>query len=163
MIALGLALALVPLNTVFASPVTIHMDGYLVDVTDTPVNLIALFMFRLYDAAAGVSAVHNELAILPVFNGNFSYNLGSILPLDSSLFSPNLWLETSVNAQTLSPRLIITDASDSPDGTSFGGGYKVSYGSAIPPTTVPEPSTTLLCGIALTGVLGYGWRRKHTA
>ena len=61
MIALGLALALVPLNTVFASPVTIHMDGYLVDVTDTPVNLIALFMFRL-------DIIANKFLRLPAIN-----------------------------------------------------------------------------------------------
>ena len=40
---------------------------------------------------------------------------------------------------------------------------KVIQAEVIPPTTVPEPSTTLLLGIALAGILAYGSWWKYAA
>ena len=137
--------------------------SHLVDATNAPVTGITFSQLSLFDTPVAGTLLYGELAFFGVLNGNFSYNLGSVIPLDDSLFPSTRWLETRNPGGTLSPRVAINDANDSPEGVSVGGSYKVYYGSAIPPTTVPEPSTTLLCGIALTGVLGYGWRRKHTA
>jgi hypothetical protein len=160
--ALGLTLAFVPKNSAFASPVTIPMDGYLVNFLNTPITGTTTFQFRLFDVVLGGAPLYAESVNVNVLNGNFSYNLGSIVPLDNALVSSTRWLDTTVFGIPSALRVKITDASDSPDGTSFGGLYTVFYGSAIPSTatTVPEPSTTLLLGIALTGILGYGWRRK---
>jgi len=164
LIALGLTLTFTPANTAFATPVTIHMDGYLLNLLNDPISGNATFQFRLFNTPIIGTPLYTESAVIAVSNGHFSHNLGSINPLDNSLFSSPRWLATTVFGIPSAPRVKITDASDSPDGTSFGGLYTVFYGSAIPPvSTVPEPSTTFLLGMALAGVLGYGSWRKYAA
>ena len=164
-IALSLTLALAPENNAFATPIAIHIDGYLRDATDAPVTITATFQFKLFDVAVGGSVVYDTgLVVLGVLDGNFSYDLGSSVSLDDSLFSSTRWLDTVVSQEVLSPRVAITDAHDTPDGISSNAIYEVSFGSAIPPTVdpapVPEPSTWMLLGTGLVCLVLYRWRRK---
>jgi hypothetical protein len=95
-IALGFTLALAPTNNAFATPITIHMDAYLLGILNIPVTGITMFQFKLYNTQVDGPSIYTESTMLGVQNGNFSHDLGSTKPLDNSLFSSTRWPDTSL-------------------------------------------------------------------
>jgi len=87
---------------------TINYQGRLADAAGHPVSDTVTLQFAIYDAATGGNLLWTEThANVPVSDGLFSVRLGSQtsggLPLD--VFSGgDVWLETTVEGETLTPR-----------------------------------------------------------
>lgn len=89
-----------------SSASTINYQGRLFNSSGQPVNGQVNLIFNLYSQASGGSAVwgpetHNNVM---VSEGLFSVLLGSQLAIPLSAIGGDLWLETKVNGETLSPR-----------------------------------------------------------
>lgn len=71
----------------------ITVQGQLVDEQATPWTGLIPIEFTIYDAPSGGSALWAESLEVDVLNGVFTITLGTILPLEASLFeSPDQWL-----------------------------------------------------------------------
>lgn len=94
-------------TAVGAVPTTMTVQGHLTNDTaymngDHPVT------FRIYDAEVGGSLVWAELDTLHVVNAVFTALIGRNVPLVAALFDAPSWLEVTIGASTLSPRLPFT-------------------------------------------------------
>lgn len=91
------------------SATTINYQGRLFNSSGQVVNGAVSLAFSLYKQASGGNPVwgpetHNNV---PVTDGLFSVLLGSQTPIPLSTISGDLWLETKVNGETLSPRELL--------------------------------------------------------
>lgn len=89
-----------------SSASTINYQGRLFNSSGQPVKGQVNLTFGLYNQASGGSPVwgsetHSNVT---VSDGLFSVLLGSQLPIPLSAIGGDLWLETKVNGETLSPR-----------------------------------------------------------
>jgi hypothetical protein len=96
-------------NTASTQTTTISYQGHLTDNAGEPVNSDLPMTFTLYDAPTGGTAVWTEERsgsnAVPVTAGLFSVSLGSVTPLDNTLFGEPLWLGISVNGDAeMTPR-----------------------------------------------------------
>lgn len=104
--ALGLAAALLFVEIATAVPNQIQYQGYL-ESDGVPYDGQVEIQIELYDSPADGSRMWGpELhAAVVVDGGIFSAQLGSILPLDPSLFeSLTPWIQTTVDGEVLTPR-----------------------------------------------------------
>lgn len=88
------------------SATTINYQGRLFNSNGSPVNSSVNLTFSLYNQASSGSRLwgpesHNNV---PISDGLFSVLLGSQVAIPSSAIGGDLWLEISVNGETLSPR-----------------------------------------------------------
>jgi hypothetical protein len=97
------ALALVAVSWCFAAD-TVSVQGMLRSSEGVPLASASYNMqFSLFDVASGGSALwtetHNGANVVPVTQGLYSAQLGSITPFPGTLFraNPNLWLEVAVD------------------------------------------------------------------
>lgn len=90
-------------------PKKITYQGVLIDTTGIPVcDSVWTVDLKLYNVAAGGTAIWSERHTVTTNGGVFNVVLGDKTPLDVS-FDQYLWLGTSVNSQTeLSPRVFLT-------------------------------------------------------
>ena len=105
-----LALVLVCQSAVAAVPQTMSYQGVLRDaagnvVPDGNYNLT----FRIYNVAAGGAALWTEVRVVAVADGIFNVVLGSVNPLTLAFDVP-YWLETTVGATVLMPRVQLASA-----------------------------------------------------
>jgi hypothetical protein len=96
-------------NTASTQTTTISYQGHLTDNAGEPVNGDLPMTFTLYDAPTSGTAVWTEERsgsnTVPVTAGLFSVSLGSVTPLDTTLFGEPLWLGISVNGDAeMTPR-----------------------------------------------------------
>jgi len=88
-------------------PQQINYQGYLVNSSDSSAVTDTLEMiFRIYDDPASGDFLWSEpQSEVPVINGLFNVLLGSVTQFPDDLFNgQELWLETTVEGETLSPR-----------------------------------------------------------
>jgi hypothetical protein len=88
---------------------TINYQGHLTDSAGEPINGTLPMTFKLYRDPSGGTAVWTEQRsggnAVPVSDGLFSVSLGSVTPVDLSLFGEPLWLGISVNGDAeMTPR-----------------------------------------------------------
>jgi len=83
---------LLPLSILAAVPQLINYQGYLTDASGQPVpNGSYQIIFRIYGSPAGTDIYwDNGHRSITITNGNFSYLLGSHVPLPEGLFNPTL-------------------------------------------------------------------------
>jgi len=97
---------------VMAVPPLISYQGQLNDQYGVPVSATVSFIFGIYDVSTGGAALWTEAQTLPVSNGLFNVQLGSVQPLASSLFeNSELYLGIRVGADPeMTPRQRITSS-----------------------------------------------------
>jgi hypothetical protein len=91
------------------APLTSSYQGTLTDAEGTPINGSVDMTARLYHEPVGGEAVWEEVrsgaAAVPVTNGLFHIQLGSVNPITMTLLSQPLWLGLSVDGDAeMSPR-----------------------------------------------------------
>ncbi|KAA3660110.1 MAG: hypothetical protein DWQ04_20325, partial [Chloroflexi bacterium] len=81
------------------APTQISFQGYLADDSGQPLDGTAALQFDIYESAAGGASLWQETHVsVPVSNGYFAVYLGSINPLQPSIFShPTRYLQVSVD------------------------------------------------------------------
>jgi hypothetical protein len=94
-------------------PATIAYQGYLTDADGTPLTeASATLTFRLYDATTNGTAQWTETQVgVPINQGVFAVQLGSVEPLTPSLLGAPLFLSVAVgdaSTEELAPRVPLT-------------------------------------------------------
>ncbi len=103
-----------PLIAGAAVPVQISFQGRLADNSGAPVEDGTYVMqFHIFNAASGGAQLWNapdgETQTVPVNNGLYEVQLGSVVPLNTSMWDGGAaWLEVVVEGETLSPRQPVT-------------------------------------------------------
>lgn len=83
------------------APTKINYQGKLTDLNDVPVpNGNYPITFTIYDAPSGGNVKWTETQMVPVANGVFSILLGSVTPLQQSIFTGDCWLGLKVGTDT---------------------------------------------------------------
>lgn len=128
-----------------AAPGTISYQGMLNNSAGQPVNGNAEIMFRLYNTPTGptTSALWTEAHIganaVPVSNGLFNVQLGSLTPFSANLFDAALYLGVQVgNDAEMSPRIIVGAAPY----TINGGSATIADGSITTVKLADSAATT---------------------
>ncbi|MFZ6030052.1 MAG: hypothetical protein ACOYYS_20240 [Chloroflexota bacterium] len=82
-------------------------QGRLTDASGNPLNGNYAFTFRLYNAETGGTSIYTETKTIAVANGLFDTSVGPTTLLANvtpEMLAQPLWLEVSVETETLSPR-----------------------------------------------------------
>jgi hypothetical protein len=89
-----------------AAPPTIGHQGVLLDAAGAPLNGTISLSFRILAAATGGTSLWAEThPAVPVVDGTYAVELGSITAFGATLFDGSeRWLEVSVDGELLSPR-----------------------------------------------------------
>ncbi len=87
----------------------IGYQGRVADPAGNAVNGVQSFVFKIYCAQTGGTALWTEQQTVPVNNGLFSVFLGSVTPLDLP-FDTDYWVEITFGSETMSPRQRLTSA-----------------------------------------------------
>ncbi len=104
---LSLLLLAAPLGA--AVPSLINFQGRLTDADDNAVTAATPVTFKLYTVETGGTAAFTESQVVtPDSNGLYNVFIGSTVSLGGLSFDQNLWLEVTVNGETLSPRYRLT-------------------------------------------------------
>jgi hypothetical protein len=92
----------------FSIPQQIYFQGILLDDNDEPVSGAYVFTFRIYDASAGGTELWEEThTSVQVSNGLYTVKLGSVDPLNSSVFDGDtcyIGVQVDTDAE-MSPRV----------------------------------------------------------
>jgi hypothetical protein len=92
----------------FSIPQQIYFQGILLDDNDEPVSGAYVFTFRIYDASAGGTELWEEThTSVQVSNGLYTVKLGSVDPLNSSVFDGDtcyIGVQVDTDAE-MSPRI----------------------------------------------------------
>jgi len=89
---------------------TVNYQGRLANPDGTPVaDNTYTIAFALYDAASSGNVLWGQEthAGVQVSGGLFSVGLGDLIPIPTSVWNGNVYLEIQVNGETLSPRELI--------------------------------------------------------
>jgi len=87
-------------------PNVMPVQGVLSDSSDMPLSGDQTVQFRIYDAATGGNSLFAETHVLSLINGTFTAQLGSIQPLDLSIFRGDVYLGVKVGSDAeMTPRL----------------------------------------------------------
>ena len=98
LLACAAALA-VPAAATAQPPSTYPVQGYLTDADGNPVDGARQLRIRLYADADGTALVHEETQSVEVKQGRFTVVLGTVAPLDPSVFAGSdqpLWMGVTV-------------------------------------------------------------------
>lgn len=95
-----------------AVPSTMSIQGHLAN-GGVSMNGDHTTIFRLFDAEIAGNNVWSEQDTIHVASYLYSSILGQNVPLPTSIFSQQLWLETTVDGMTLSPRIKLTSSPSS--------------------------------------------------
>lgn len=95
--------------TAMASTPTLTIQGHLAN-SGASVEGAHVATFALYDAPVAGVLQWSENDTLIVSSQLYCVVLGRVTPLPSAIFSQQLWLETTVDGITLSPRLALSNA-----------------------------------------------------
>ncbi len=88
-----------------AIPSVINYQGKLTDASDNPLTGSYNFVFKIYDASTGGTALWSETQNnIVVTNGIFTTMLGSSTTINLA-FDNQYWFEVAVNGETLTPRV----------------------------------------------------------
>ncbi|MBN2004128.1 MAG: hypothetical protein JXA21_12300, partial [Anaerolineae bacterium] len=154
---------------------TINYQGRLADSAGNPINDTVAMQFAMYDAVTDGSALWGPEShpTVPVSDGLFSVGLGSQTAggIPTSVLSGDVWLEITVDGETLSPReqlravpyamqanvaLTVPDGSITTSKLSSGtvvNRYFIEwFGDETPCTT--SSTAYVYCGVTLGGGLG---------
>lgn len=121
-----------------AVPELMSFQGYLTNTDGNPVPDNDYSMtFYLFDADTGGSQLWNpdagETQVVTVTDGIYNVQLGTVQPLDSSVFDGGVaWLEIVIAGETLSPRQPITAtayALKAGDADTVGGQAASAFGT----------------------------------
>ncbi len=109
LLLLGLATSLASLA---APPQTLAYQGRLADAGGNPINSALAITFRLYEQAAGGSALWTETQPgVDVDGGNFAVELGAITPLPRSIWGRQIYLGIQIAGDSeMAPRPPLTAA-----------------------------------------------------
>lgn len=92
-----------------AIPDVINFQGRLFESNGSPVTTQKSIVFRLFAADTGGSSVYSETdSVTPDSNGIYNVVLGQNVSLAGVDFSNPLWIEVTVNGETLTPRYKLT-------------------------------------------------------
>lgn len=155
-IAVGFAqIAMTPARAV---PKLLNYQGYLTDTLGIPLDDSLDMTFKIFDAATVGNKLWAETQNnVPVERGVFSVLLGNTTSIPDTIFtkSTDRWLETTVETQTLSPRIRITSAAYAYTATYADTAQYSVYGVADDDWTRGTPDsvlfTTRYLGIARKG------------
>jgi hypothetical protein len=103
----ALTCCLLCVNAMAEVPHLINFQGTLTDSTGNPITGTESITFSLYaDSSGGTSLWSETQSTVDVTNGLFRVLLGSVTTLPGSVFDgQDLWLETAIGGETLSPRM----------------------------------------------------------
>jgi trimeric autotransporter adhesin len=109
-----------------AVPSLINFQGRLTDPSGNPISTAQSMVFRIYSVDTGGATLFSETqSVTPDAVGIYNVLIGNSVAL-GDIFNQDLWLEVTVNGQTLSPRYRLTSspyamrasiANDIPDNT----------------------------------------------
>ena len=87
------------------APVVNH-QGFLTDASGAPLNGPASLAFAFFGAASGGAALWTEThPAVPVVDGVYSVELGSVTPFPAGLFNgAERWLQVTANGELMTPR-----------------------------------------------------------
>ncbi|PWB68093.1 hypothetical protein C3F09_12305 [candidate division GN15 bacterium] len=150
----GLLLATVLLSTSFAAvPNLVNFQGRLttagVPVADSTYTVV----FSIFDAPVGGQLIWSETHTdVAVSQGLFSVVLGSLVPLEDSLFnSPTRYLEVKVGAETILPRSQLTSVGYAQRVATVDG---ATAGNVTGNLTILQPGGTGRIVVGFTDSLG---------
>ena len=110
---LTFVLALVLPGVALAVPLQVAHQGELYDL-DGPITDTVSLAFELFDGSSGGEAVWSELRDVDVIDGHYAVLLGSGVqsnPIEDVLaLEPELWLQITVEGETLEPRQLLGSA-----------------------------------------------------
>jgi hypothetical protein len=138
-------------------------QGRISDAAGTPITNPALSMtFRLYAALTGGDpcAGWSETQSVNVDDGHFHVNIGSVSAIPESCLVKGMYLELTINGETLVPRELLTDAwhvpeADTlPDGATTRGALKVDGDLTVGALGYGEGGEIRL----VEGEIGNDWR-----
>lgn len=96
-------------NSLPVLPSIISHQGYIADSTGAGLNGTFPMTFKLWtDSTSGLSVLTQLFSSVTLAHGVFNVNLD--VSSISSVFTNQIWLETSINGQTLTPRTRLTSA-----------------------------------------------------
>ena len=155
------AIMLIAVSSVVAAlPTTMSYQGLLTNAVGTPLTGTYMVTFRIFNVATGGSAIWSEMQSVTATEGLFSVNLGSVQPLNPTVFSDpnnpsdtdNRYLEIHIALQLLplSPRTqLVCSPYSFVAGSVAGSGTTLSeqqlaLGNVASGQTVKLSSTELL-------------------
>jgi hypothetical protein len=98
-----------PAELLAPSQTVISYQGTLTDPDGNPLDQVVTMEFSLYDAATNGNHLWGpETQSVQVSNGLFHVLLGSVTPINPDDFSGDLYLNTKVNGEMLSPREMLS-------------------------------------------------------
>lgn len=96
-----------------ATATLISYQGTLFDTSGNPISQTVTMVFSLYSAASGGTLLWGpETQTVQVSNGLFHVLLGSIVPIDPTGWTGNLYLDITVNGEVMSPRETLASVAD---------------------------------------------------
>lgn len=126
-----------------AAQTVISYQGTLTDLSGNPVNTVVSIAFAIYDAPSGGNLQWGpETQSVLVSNGLFNVLLGSLTAMDPANLSGDLYLEITINGETMAPRELLTgvvfsvNASHSPNDFLVSGRLGVGAATATHPLRV---------------------------
>ena len=143
-------------STQAAVPATLSYQGFLTNPsTGAPLNAAVgsplSVTFRLYNVAAGGTALYTEVQPVTVTNGNFNVQLGAVTPLTLPFDVP-YWLETAVGTETLTPRQPLSSSPYALRVATFGNNTTIaSMSSGGSSGTCILGEVRLMAGVLYTG------------
>lgn len=89
------------------SPTVINYQGFLTDSENSQINGSHELSFRIYETEQSADFIWEESKVVEIVNGYFHTQLGSINPIEQSIFSePDRWLGISVDVDNeMLPRI----------------------------------------------------------
>lgn len=89
------------------SPSVINYQGFLTDTENSQVNGSHVLSFRIYETEQSADFIWEESKVIEVVNGYFHTRLGSINPIEQSIFNePDRWLGITVDVDNeMLPRI----------------------------------------------------------
>ncbi|MEE2829694.1 MAG: hypothetical protein VX498_10955 [Myxococcota bacterium] len=92
-------------TSVLAAPTKLHQQGRLLDGNGEPFEGVHALIFALYDAESEGEELWGEERSATFENGYYAITLGEQVTLDDLIFvEDSIWLELTVDGETLSPR-----------------------------------------------------------
>jgi hypothetical protein len=88
----------------------LNYQGYLSDSEGAGITDSLSMVFTIFDEETGGFDLWSESFEVGILDGAFNVQLGEVTPLEAGMFSaePDLWIEVSVEGETLSPRTRVT-------------------------------------------------------
>lgn len=121
-------------------PPTVNYQGRLLDDSGVPVNGQVNIVVEIYtNLTIGAAVYTQNLGLVTVENGTYSFNFGSDLPgMQQAFGASEAWLEVNVDGSPLLPRQRIVAVPYAIEAASVSGGSPVPTGGIVLSETCPN-------------------------